>query len=311
MELSVHPRVVVVALGLLMALPAHAQGFLDKLKQAVGGDYTVRGRIQLQDDQWLTCFNGNNTGYLGPVNLARPGDTQLDPATGNMRITTAAIPGIIMTGNGTVTSNDCDSLARQGLLVQPTALGAVSGSGDTGYSDGLGCTDPSWSKDEIVRRRREIMDCQAFAITERAAQRVQTQGRSEGTNQVANAGLQQDTADKFRDIQAQAGAPVAAPAGQSNEDLAWDGAKLCSLKPAYMMKLQEKAVRFVRFDKTRSRIVLSEMAGGARQEVVIDGNAFAQRISFNAAAIGQGGDNCGRAFWNGEAYKAASAAMSR
>ena len=196
----------------------------------------------------------------------------------------------------------------------PTRGGEVAKS-DTGYSDGLGCTDPSWTKDEIVRRRREIMDCQADAITERAAQRQQQRNAAASTHdaaatQQAHKQLEADTKAKFAAIQSQAGAPAAEPTAQSDEDLAWDGAKLCSLKPAYMMKLKEEAVRFVRIDKPGGRIVLSEMAGGARQQITIDGNAFAQRISFNAAAIGQGGDHCGRAFWNAEAYKAASAAMS-
>jgi hypothetical protein len=52
------------------------------------------------------------------------------------------------------------------------------------------------------------------------------------------------------------------------------------------------------------------MAGGARHELTLDASTFAQRASFNAQAIGQGGDTCGRAFWNAEAFKAASAAMS-
>lgn len=321
MEFRVRSPFSALALGLLAASSAQAQGFLDQLKQAVGGDYTVRGRVQVHGGQWLTCFNGNNTGYLGPANLARPGDARMDPATGKMRVTTAAIPTVIMTRNGTVTSNDCDALDKQGLLMLPTQAGEAA-KADGGYSDGQGCTDPSWTKDEIVRRRREIMDCQARAITDREFARQEAQrkaqakngtaaaGAGDGERQAANAKLQQDTAAKFKAIQAQAGAPAAAPAAQSAEDLAWDGAKLCSLKPAYMMKLSEDAVRFVRFDKAGSRIVLSEMVGGARQDVTIDGNAFAQRISFNAAAIGQGGDTCGRAFWNAEAYKAASAAMS-
>jgi hypothetical protein len=77
-----------------------------------------------------------------------------------------------------------------------------------------------------------------------------------------------------------------------------------------MMKLREEATQFVRLDTATDRIVMSELAGGERQEIALDGNTFAQRASFNATAIGQGGDTCGRAFWNAEAYKAASAAFS-
>lgn len=316
-----HCLLATLALTWATATPVQAQGFLDQLKQAVGqavGDnYTVRGRVQLQSDQWLTCFDGNNTGYLGPADLARPGDARTDPATGTVKVTTAAIPTVIMTRGGVVTSNDCDSLAQQGLLVAPAQAGSAARS-DTGYSDGLGCTDPSWTKDEIVARRREIMECQSEAITERAAQRAQARnaastaagGTSAEQQRAANARLQQDTAEKFQAIQSQAGVPATA-AKQSDEDLAWDGAKLCNLKPAYMMKLKEEATGFVRYDASGGKIVLSEMSGGARKEVGVDGNAFAQRVSFNAQAIGQGGDTCGRAFWNAEAYKAASAAMSR
>jgi hypothetical protein len=312
-------------LGLTAATAAHAQGFLDKLKQSVGGTYTVRGRVQVQDGQWLTCFEGIKTGYLGAADLARPGDAKVDPATGRVTASTAAIPAVIMTRTGVVTSNDCDSLAEQKLLVAPTTATATPGTaagGDTGHSDPYGCTRPEWTKDEIVRRRREIMDCQAEAITEKAAARQQAKAAAAGAGsaaaaapspaqaQAANARLQQETAEKFKAIQAQAATPTTAPA-QSDEDLAWDGAKLCGLKPAYMMKLKEEAVGFVRIDKQTDKIILTEVAGGARREIALDGTAYAQRMSFNAQAIGQGGDTCGRAFWNAEAYKAAGVAMSR
>ncbi|MFN8574342.1 MAG: hypothetical protein U0132_19985, partial [Gemmatimonadaceae bacterium] len=71
-----------------------------------------------------------------------------------------------------------------------------------------------------------------------------------------------------------------------------------------------EALGFVRYDAAKGVVVLSELAGGERRNLELDGNAFAQRVSFNAQAIGQGGDTCGRAFWNAEAYKKASAAMS-
>ncbi len=306
-----------------------AGGFFDKLKKSVSGDYTVRGRVPLNDGQWLTCFASNNTGYLGPRTLARPGDAQLDPATGSLKVSTAAIPTIILTSGGIVTSNDCDSLAKQGLLVADSASAPAAGArADTGYTDSWGCTDPSWTSDEIVRRKDEIMECQAEAIGDRAyarsrarQQAAQSQsdgvavqgtpavGAGEAERQAALAKLQQDTADKFKAIQAQGATPAAAPA-QSDEDLAWDGAKLCGLKPAYLMKVREEAVRFVRIDEASDRIILSEMAGGTRNDVAVDGNSFAQRVSFNAQAIGQGGDTCARGFWNAEAYKAATAAMS-
>jgi hypothetical protein len=121
-------------------------------------EYTVRGRVQVQNGQWLTCFDGIKTGFLGPADLARPGDAKTDPATGNIKVTTAAIPTVIMTRGGVVTSNNCDALAEQKLLMSsaPAASAGSAGKGDTGYSDGLDCIDPSWTKDEIVRRRRRL-----------------------------------------------------------------------------------------------------------------------------------------------------------
>lgn len=305
-------------LGLAPLSSVSAQNPLAKLKKAVAGNYTVRGRVQVADGQWLTCFNDIKTGYLGSIDMARPGDAKTDPATGRTRVTTAAIPTIIRTRSGVVTSNNCDSLAEQELLVADMPVGATS---DTGYRDAYGCVKPEWTSDEIVSRRREIMECQSEAITERAWQRSQARaGRTaeaatppaggNSSTRAANEKLQAETAEKMKAIQSGAATPAAAPT-QDPEDLAWDGAKLCSLKPQYVLKLRDEAVQFVRYDAAAGKIVLSEMAGGERREVRVDGNGFAQRISFNAQAIGQGGDTCGRAFWSAEAYKAASAAMSR
>lgn len=313
-------------LTMLLAAPCHAGSFLDSLKTAIGGQYIVRGRVQVQDGQWLTCFNGISSGYLGPANLMRPGDAQTNPATGNIQVSTAAIPTIIMTRDGVVTSSDCDSLAQQGLLLADGAAAPGASAQTPGkIRDKYGCGE--WTEEEFrVADKGEIMACQASVITDREFARQQAErqaGAADGaapaatttgagvvTQQAAVSQLQQDTAAKFKAIQAQSAAPAAAPA-QSDEDLAWDGAKLCGLKPAFMMKLKEDAVQFVRIDNAADRIVLSEVAGGARQEVAVDGKGFAQRSMFNATAIGQGGDTCGRAFWNAEAYKAASAAMSQ
>jgi len=362
---------------------AAAAGLLDTLKQMAGPtEYIVRGRLQTQDGQWLTCFDGIKSGYLGAPDMARPGDAQIDPTTGQMRISTAAIPAIVMTRDGTVTSNDCDSLDAQHLLVlvMPAAPTAPAGDGlirdkygcgvwteeefrvadkdeimacqarvitereaarlrgetvpgiiepvsppDTGYRDAYGtpCVTADMTGDEIVRNTGALHECQMEAVSERAWNRSQARSRaaagsgvaaaqpSEAQQQLAVARLQEETAAKFAAIHAQAGVAAAAPAAAASaEDLAWDGAKLCNLKPAYMMTLRDEAMQFVRMDAATDRIVMSEMAGGTRQEVALDGNAFAQRASFNASAIGQGGDTCGRAFWNAEAIKAATAAMS-
>ena len=313
-----------VALVLLLVLipcfSASAAGLFDTLKKIAGPtEYVVRGRLQTQDGQWLTCFHDIKTGYLGAADLARPGDARLDPTSGQMQISTAAIPAIVMTRAGVVTSNDCDSLASQQLLTlvtpqSPAAAGA--GAGDGLIRDKYGCG--VWTEEEFRRADKdEIMACQARVITEREAARLQAAAgatapaATAGAQQAALSKLQADTAAQFAAIQAQAGVAAAAPSAPvSAEDLAWDGAKLCQLKPAYMMKLREEATQFVRLDAAADRIVMSEVAGGQRQEIALDGNTFAQRASFNATAIGQGGDTCGRAFWNAEAYKAASAAFS-
>ncbi len=287
---------------------AHAQGLMDKLKKAAKGkEYTVRGRVRVQDGRWLTCFDGIKTGYLGAADMARPGDAKVDPATGQMKVTTAAIPTVIMTRKGIVTSNDCDSLAEQGLLLLP----APEGKGDTGYSDPYGCTRSEWTKDEVIAHRREIMDCQADSITERAFRR--NAGRSSGAATAASTTSAPDTAAlaaQFKAIQSQAAVPAIPAPTKNTEALAADGAKVCGLKAPYMLKLRDEAVAFIRYDAAKGVVVLSELSGGERHMVQVDGNGFAQRASFNAQAIGQGGDTCGRAFWNAEAYKAASAAMS-
>ncbi len=308
--------------GVVGSVDVEAAGLLDALKAVTQGKtYTVRGRVQVKDGQWLTCFDGITTGYLGAADLARPGDAKLDPASGQVSVTTAAIPAVIMTADGTVTSNDCDALAQQGLLL--TASPGVMPGGntarpDTGYSDPYGCVSPDMTGDEVVQNRRAIMDCQSDAITERAWQRAQARSPAgaaaaatgdDAARQAAFAKLQQDTAAQFRAIQATP-APAVAGTAPDAESLAWDGAKLCGLKPAYMLKLHEEALRFVAFDATSGQVRMSEFAGGERRDIELDGNGFAQRAAFNASALGQGGDACGRAFWNAEAIKAASAAMS-
>jgi hypothetical protein len=297
-----------------LAESALGQGVMDRLKKAARGrEYTVRGRLRVQDGQWLSCFDGIKVGYLGPADLAGPAVSRVDPSTGRTTVYTAAIPTIIMTRNGVVTSNDCDSLASQGLLlVPPPPAGA-----DTGYTDPYGCTRPEWTKDEVIARRREVMECQADSISERAWRRSRGQGAGTASAGGATAGgaraATTDTAAlaaQFRAIQAQAAVPPAPATARSAEAVAADGAKVCGLTSAFMLTLKADAVAFLRYDASKGITVLSERVGGERRTVQVDGNAFAQRVMFNGQSIGQGGDACGRAFWNAEAYKAASAAMS-
>ncbi len=314
----------VVALAALGVGDLQAAGLLDALKAvAQGQSHTVRGRLQVHGGQWLTCFDGITTGYLGAADLARPGDAGVDPATGQVRLTTAAIPTVVMTADGTVTSNDCNALASQGLLSAAPGAAAPPGTAaraDTGYHDPQGCVSPDMTSDEIVQDRGRIMRCQSEAITEEAWQRAQARRQQEAAalganpsaaaaNPAAVAALQQNVAAQFQAIQAAAGRP-ATTAVSAPEDLAWDGAKLCGLKPAYMMKLREEALQFLAYESATGQIRMSEFAGGERRDIDLDGNGFAARASFNANAIGQGGDACGRAFWDSEAIKAASAAMS-
>ncbi|MGE0385407.1 MAG: hypothetical protein AB7Q97_11795 [Gammaproteobacteria bacterium] len=307
-------------LGAALAADAGAAGLLDSLRNlATPAEYVVRGRLQTRDGQWLTCFDGIQAGYLGRSDMARPGDARVEPATGRMQLSTAAIPAVVMTREGVVAPNDCDALASRQLLVlaPPPATGLPAGDGL--IRDKYGCG--TWTDAEFRAADKDaIMACQARVLTEREWARQQA-GQAAGSpgsaappdaaRQATLEQLQADTAAKFAAIQAGAGAPAApASAAPAAEDLAWDGAKLCGLKPAYMMKLRDEALAFVRLDGAADRIVMSEFAGGERREIALDANTFAQRASFNASAIGQGGDNCGRAFWNAEAFKAASAAMT-
>ncbi len=142
-----------------------AQGAVDgvnKVHAAVNG--SVRGRVALQGGKTATCFTGITACYLGSPAMTSPGQAQ-------------GVPVLLVLPDGRAVPNNADQLAHAGVLVLPAAPAAAA-KGDTGYSDGLGCTDPSWTKDEIVRRRREIMDCQAEAITERAAQRAQARQKA-------------------------------------------------------------------------------------------------------------------------------------
>lgn len=171
------------------------QGAVDTINQthaAVNG--TVRGRVALQSGKTVTCFNGITACYLGPANMTSPGQSQ-------------GVPMMLVLPDGSAVANNADELAHLGVLVLPQT-GVASGNSDTGYSDGLGCTDPSWTKDEIVRRRREIMDCQADEITERAAQRaLARQAKTDAERNKAQQQLEADTKAQFEAIQRAAANP--------------------------------------------------------------------------------------------------------
>ena len=183
--------------GIDNALQGGAQGGqgavdgVNRAHAAVNGQ--VRGRARLQGGRTLTCFHGITACYLGPANMTSPGQSQ-------------GVPLLLVLADGRAMANNADQLESAGVLVLPTPQSGARG--DTGYSDGLGCTDPSWTKDEIVRRRREIMDCQADAITERAAQREKLRrDQDAATRQRAQQQLEADTRSKFEAIQRDAAQP--------------------------------------------------------------------------------------------------------
>ncbi len=119
---------------------------------------SVRGHLALLGGKTATCFTGIAYCYLGSPTMTRPGQAQGVPVM------------LILPDDGAV-PNNADQLAPFGVLALPSP--PLASKCETGYSDGLGCTEPSWTKDEIIRRRREIMECQSDAITERTAQRAQ------------------------------------------------------------------------------------------------------------------------------------------
>jgi hypothetical protein len=168
-----------------------AQGAVDtvnKTHAAVNG--SVRGRVALQGGKTATCFTGITSCYLGSPTMTSPGQAQ-------------GVPVMLILPDGRAVPNNADQLAHFGVLVLPATPSAKRS--DTGYDDGLGCTDPSWTKDEIYRRRREIMDCQADALTERTAQRIKSrQQASDAERKRAQRQLEDDTKARFEAIQKEA-----------------------------------------------------------------------------------------------------------
>ena len=168
-----------------------AQGAVDgvnKTHAAVNG--SVRGRVALQGGKTATCFTGISSCYLGSPAMTSPGQAQ-------------GVPVMLILPDGRAVPNNADQLAHFGVLVLPAPPSANNG--DAGYRDPYGCTDPSWTKDEIVRRRREIMECQAEAITERAAQRAQArQQMTDADRKRAQKQLEDDTKARFEAIQKEA-----------------------------------------------------------------------------------------------------------
>lgn len=301
--------------------------------------HTVRGRVPLRDGRTLTCFQGIQAGYLGPPDLAAPGQATYDPKTGRATLQTAAIPAIVMTRNGTVISNDCDKLAAEGVLVAPPA-GVTTGA--------AGSLPPKTACRNVPEKlRAQYLRCISFDPQDHCsalpadggwlpgqsdlaavcnsrktnaviAEEAEYQRRKAGGRPAAERAergtsterIQQDAKAKFADIQAKGTQPQAVAPAANPEDLAWDGAKLCQMKPAEVFRLREQALQFLRVDRKADRIVMSEVISGARQELSLDDKAFARRASESSQGLAAGGEKCARAFWDAEAIKAATAALS-
>jgi len=110
---------------------------------------------------------------------------------------------------------------------------------------------------------------------------------------------------------APATAPLAAaPLATTGNDPDADGARACQLSSAGIAMLRDLALRFVRFDRARDRIVMSDIVNGSRAEVEMDDKTFAQRASQSSQDITRGGVACGRAYWDAQAIKSASDAIT-
>jgi len=338
----------IIVLAMLICLPAQGAGILDRLKKAVSGEntYTVRGRVLLKDGQTLTCFAGIQSGYLGAPNLAAPGGATQDPNTGRITASTAAIPAVVMTQNGTVIPNNCDGLERAGVLVPPDPADVAAAAAklppktpcrdvpadlQAAYAKTCVSFDPAdhcsalpidgtWKNGQTDLAA--VCDSRHVNAVIEEEQRYQASKKAGGANAAggvdASAGsaakidaIQKDSSAKFAAIQKQASAPAASAAAQSDEDLAWDGAKLCGLKPARTLKLKDESLQFVRFDKKADRVIMSEFANGARKDVALDEKGFAQKSQVLSRDLSAGGDTCARAFWGNEAIKSASAALDQ
>lgn len=330
------------ALGAVMAalasmlgpVPASA-GFWQDMKQAAnaGLNPTLRGRVELQDGRTLTCFEGVKTGYIGPPDLAAPGYTVKDPATGVLSVRTAAIPAIIMLKPATVMSNDCDTLAAQGLLSQADQ----TATGGTGTSAAR-LNDRTPCREVPVNQRAQYPRCISFDPEDHCSALPVYGGWLPGQTDLSaicnsrktNALMEQEAAYQRKLAAAKAGGaigastatasvraidPAPAPAATVTPALllsqSAEAASLCRLRPALAAGLREEALQFVRIDRARDRIVMSEMTAGSRREVAMDDTTFARRAADGANAISAGGVRCGMAYWDAQAIKAATAAMTR
>jgi hypothetical protein len=105
-----------------------------------------------------------------------------------------------------------------------------------------------------------------------------------------------------------AAAPVPPPAAPAS--LIEEGAKVCRVEPSLIASLEPEAMKFVRVDRAKSLVIMSEKAGGRRQEIALDQQAFAQKSIGAAGDMSLGSVKCGMAFWDAQAVKQATAAIN-
>jgi hypothetical protein len=213
----------------------------------------------------------------------------------------------------TVMSNDCDMLTAQGLLTM---------TGDSSTTSGARLPDRTPCRDVPPNQHALYPNCISFDPADHCSELPVYGGWLPGQTDLSavcnarktNAMIEREQAFQQRQAAAvPAVAPGPVPPGDNTppaDSLIADGSQLCRLKPELMAGLREEAWRFVRVDAQNSQIIMSEGSGSARREIALDSQAFANRAMSAAADIGGGGVKCGMAFWNSEAIKAASTALS-
>lgn len=227
-------------LMLLCALPCHADGLLDGLRNAgravvqgvetnvqanIKGESTVIGYVPVMSPGigYVTCFKDVPGSAFSSVPISALGQA-------------SGFPAMIVTRDQVVASGQCAELQKYGLLIPVQGAAGAT----------LPATAPS----------------------------------------------------------------TAAAAAATSGDPVADAARICQLGAADITMLRDLALRFVRFDRAADRIVMSELVDGVRAEVAMDDKRFAQRAGQASQDITKGGVACGRAYWDGQAIKAATDALA-
>ncbi len=320
------PRVmtIVILLNILVSIActesARADGFLKSLKDAAtaGINPKVRGRVQLSDGRTLSCFVGIKSGYIGPPDMTGPSYNVTDPASGRVSVRTGAIPTMIMLPPATVRPNDCDSLAADNLLIADANNPAAGVAAVSKLPPKTPC------RQVPPEAHAQYPACVSFDPDDHCSAlpvdgtwlNGQTDLAAVCDSRKANAMIaEEDAYQRKKAAQAVASKPPVDPTPTSVPMTAAtsqveEAAKLCSLKPALAEGLRDQAIQFVRFDKAKDRVVMSEVIQGRRQEVTWDEKTFGQRTLAASADLSGGGIKCGVAYWDGQAIKAATAALS-